>query len=77
MVHVEVFLKDGTVLKDTVEYPRGSEHNFATEADVVKKFELLASQALERSQVEQLRDAMLGLEKLSDAGQIVDLMKAV
>jgi hypothetical protein len=44
---------------------------------VVKKFELLASQALERSQVEQLRDAMLGLEKLSDAGQIVDLMKAV
>lgn len=75
MVHVEVFMKDGTVLKDTVEYPRGSEHNFASEADVIKKFEHLASQALERPQVEQLRDAVLNLEKLNDAGQIVDLMK--
>jgi 2-methylcitrate dehydratase PrpD len=76
MVHVEVFLKDGTVLKDTVEYPRGSEHNFASEELVVKKFEHLASQALSKDRVEQLRDAMLGLEKLTDAGKIVDLMRA-
>jgi hypothetical protein len=33
---VKVFLK-GTVLKDTVEYIRGSEHNFASEELVVKK----------------------------------------
>jgi 2-methylcitrate dehydratase PrpD len=75
MVHVEVFLKDGTRLKDTVEYPRGSEHNFACEADVVHKFEHLASQSLPHHQVSQLVECMLNLENESDAGRIVDLMK--
>ncbi len=75
MVHVEVFLKDGTRLKDTVEYPRGSEHNFASEADVVHKFEHLAAQSLPSEQVDQLVECMLNLENESDAGRIVDLMK--
>jgi 2-methylcitrate dehydratase PrpD len=35
MVRVEVFLKDGTVLKETVEAPRGSEERFASTEDVV------------------------------------------
>jgi 2-methylcitrate dehydratase PrpD len=70
-----VFLKDGTRLKDTVEYPRGSEHNFASEADVVHKFEHLASQSLPTQQVSQLVECMLNLENESDAGRIVDLMK--
>ena len=35
-----------------------------SEADVVAKFEKLAIHVLPKPQVEQLRDAMLGLEKL-------------
>jgi 2-methylcitrate dehydratase PrpD len=74
MVHVEAHLADGAVLKRTVEAARGSEKKFASEADIVEKFEKLAAKALPRAQVEQLRDAMLGLEKLDDAGKLAQLL---
>ena len=74
MVKVELHLKDGTRLERTVESARGSEYKFASEADIVEKFEKLASRALPKTQVEQLRDAMLGLDKLSDATQIAKLL---
>lgn len=74
MVHVEVHLNDGTVMKRTVEAARGSEKKFASDADIVEKFEKLAAKALPKSQVTQLRDAMLGLEKLDDAAQLARLL---
>jgi hypothetical protein len=74
MVRVELHLKDGTLITRTVESARGSEQRFATEADIVEKFEKLAVKALPRAQVDELRDAMLGLEKLSDASRIAQLL---
>jgi hypothetical protein len=74
MVRVELHLKDGTRMDRTVESARGSEHKFASEADIVEKFEKLAEKALPKPQVEQLRDAMLGLDKLSDATKIAQLL---
>ena len=74
MVRVEVHLKDGTKMERTVEAGRGNENNFATEAEVVQKFETLAVHVLPRPQVGQLRDAVLGLETLNDAAQIAHLM---
>jgi aconitate decarboxylase len=74
MVHVEVHLNDGTVMKRTVEAARGSEKKFASDADIVQKFEKLAAKALPKSQAAQLRDAMLGLEKLDDAAQLARLL---
>lgn len=74
MVRVEVHLREGTVLEETVEAPRGSEHSFASEADIVEKFEKLAVHALPRDQVERLRDAVLGLDDLGDAGEIGRLL---
>jgi 2-methylcitrate dehydratase PrpD len=74
MVRVELHLKDGTRMERTVEAARGSEKKFASEADIVEKFEKLASKALPSSQVTELRDAMLGLEKLSDATRIARLL---
>ena len=59
-----------------METPRGSEPNFASEAQVVAKFEKLAAHALKRAQVAQLRDAVLGMEKLKDASRIAKLMTA-
>jgi aconitate decarboxylase len=76
MVRVELHLKDGTRMDRTVESARGSEYRFASEADIVEKFEKLASRALPKSQVEQLRDAMLGLDKLEDATRIAKLLAA-
>jgi 2-methylcitrate dehydratase PrpD len=74
MVRVELHLKDGTRMERAVEAPRGSEQKFGTEADIVEKFEKLAAKALPRPRGEELRDAMLGLEKLSDASRIARLL---
>jgi 2-methylcitrate dehydratase PrpD len=74
MVHAEVHLNDGTVMKRTVEAGRGSEKNFAPDVDIVQKFEKLAGKALTKDKVGRLRDAMLGLEKLGDASELARLM---
>jgi 2-methylcitrate dehydratase PrpD len=73
-VRVEVELADGSILKRDVETPRGSEPNFASEAQVVAKFEKLAAHALPRARVARLRDAVLGMDKLKDASRIAKLL---
>jgi 2-methylcitrate dehydratase PrpD len=73
-VHVEAHLNDGSVMKRTVEAARGSEKKFASDAEVIAKFEKLAIKALPKAQVEQLRDAVLGMEKLDDAAQLARLL---
>jgi 2-methylcitrate dehydratase PrpD len=73
-VRVEVWLKDGTRLETTVEAPRGSEHNFASAADVIAKFKSLASHALPDTRVDALCEALMHVEQLDDAARIVQLM---
>jgi 2-methylcitrate dehydratase PrpD len=75
MVRAEVFLNDGTRMERTVEAGRGNENNFASEADLCEKFEKLAIKALPKAQVHQLRDVMLNLESVTDAGEIARLMQ--
>ena len=43
MVRVDVQLKNGVKLEQTVEAPRGSETSFASQADIVQKFKKLAT----------------------------------
>lgn len=74
MVHVEAHLNDGTVMKRTVEAARGSEKKFATEAEIVEKFEKLAVKALPQSRVAELRDAMLALDEFDDAARLAQLL---
>jgi aconitate decarboxylase len=74
LVRVEVFLKDGTVLKESVLAPRGSEEHFASKADVVEKFEKLAGHVIPASQVASVRDAVLDLEKLPEAKKLAQLL---
>jgi 2-methylcitrate dehydratase PrpD len=73
-VSVEVLLKDGTRLRETVTAARGSEKKFATEADVVAKFEKLTSRVLPARQMAELRDAVLNLEKQQDASSLARLL---
>jgi len=75
LVRVEVYLNDGTKMERTVEYARGSEKKFASAAEVVEKFEKLATHVLPRPQVEALRDSMLKLETLKDASELARLMQ--
>lgn len=77
LVHVEAHLTDGTVLKRTVEAARGSEKKFATDAEIVEKFEKLAIKALPKEQVGKLRDAMFGLEKIEDAAELARLLACI
>jgi 2-methylcitrate dehydratase PrpD len=75
MVRVEVHLDDGKKMERTVEAARGSEKKFASDADIVDKFEKLAAKALPRTQVGRLRDAMLALENLGEAAELARLMQ--
>src|SRR5713101_5011510 len=74
MVRVEVFLKDGTELTETVETPRGSERSFASKADVVEKFENLAGHVMPAGQVAAIREAILNLETLPDSSKLPRLL---
>jgi 2-methylcitrate dehydratase PrpD len=71
MVRVQVELKDGRILEKTVQTPRGSESNFATDEDVVAKFQNLAGHVLPRPKVEQIRDKILDLEALKNVTGLV------
>jgi aconitate decarboxylase len=77
MVHVEAHLTNGAVLKRTVEAPRGSERRFASESEIVEKFEKLAAHVLPRSQVEQVRDAVLATDEMDDVASLVRLLAKV
>lgn len=71
MVRVEVHLKDGTRMQETVEAPRGSESSFASEADVTAKFMKLAAHAVPSPAAERIVDLVLHLDRLEDAGEVV------
>jgi aconitate decarboxylase len=73
-VKVEVHFNDGTAEEESVEAARGSEKHFASDADVVAKFETLAAKSLPAEQIGELRDAILNLEDLKDAGDIARLL---
>ena len=72
MVRVEVHLTDGCILNDTVEAPRGSEHNFPSSADVVAKFTNLAGRAMPPAQVQRIAETVLDLDRLDEMGALVD-----
>jgi 2-methylcitrate dehydratase PrpD len=73
-VRVQVHLKDGRRLERGADVPRGGDQNFAPAADIVDKFEKLAVHALPKKRVAELRDAVLGLEKLKNAAALAALM---
>jgi 2-methylcitrate dehydratase PrpD len=73
-VRVEVLLNDATRMERSVDAPRGSEKKFATDADIVAKFEKLGRRVLPATRLAELRDAVLGLEKLPDARRIAELL---
>ena len=73
MVRVEVHLRGGTRLERTLEVSRRKD-TFASESEVVEKFEKLAVHGLPRPQVERIRDALLGLDRVADMTQMTRLL---
>ncbi len=70
MVRVEVHLRGGARHEETVEAPRGSEQKFATEQDVVEKFNKLARSVFDVTRAERLARLVLDCDKLADVSQL-------
>jgi len=73
-VRVEVHLTDGSVLHDTVETARGSEHHFGSDEMIVDKFTMLARKVLPEAQVAQIAETVLHLDELDDARDLARLL---
>lgn len=73
-VHVEVHLKDGSVERETREAPRGSEKSFASEADIVAKFNKLAKSVMPDAQRDRLVESVLGMDRLASSSDLLDLL---
>jgi 2-methylcitrate dehydratase PrpD len=73
-VRVEAHLRNGKRVERVQHKPRGSDEHFASAAEIVAKFEKLAARALPAKRVNELRDAVLGLEELRDAAQLTALL---
>jgi 2-methylcitrate dehydratase PrpD len=74
MVRIEMQFADGTLERETVEAPRGSEQKFASEADVVEKFRKLARRACGDGQAERIVELVLGCDRLADIGVLVSAL---
>jgi aconitate decarboxylase len=68
LVKIAVHLKDGTVLDETVEAPRGSERNFPSIEDVVAKFTKLAGYVMQTRQIDRIVHLVLRLDELPEIG---------
>ncbi len=74
MVRVEVHLKNGVSLEQTVEAARGSEISFASEAEIVQKFKKLATHVVSDAKADEVVNLVLGAEKLARAEQIAQAL---
>jgi 2-methylcitrate dehydratase PrpD len=72
---VDVHLRDGSVHTETREAPRGSEQSFASADDIVGKFKSLTRTKLPAARQQALVDAVLGLDQLANARQLVELLR--
>jgi 2-methylcitrate dehydratase PrpD len=76
MVRVEVHLRDGTRLEETLVAARGSEQSFASAEDIVDKMIKLATHRITRAKAERIVDWVMHAETREDAGDLAGLLAA-
>lgn len=75
-VRVKVLLKDGSCHEETIDAPRGSEKSFAGEEEIIEKFMKLAVKALPEDHARRLAAAVLGMDELENAADLIGLLAA-
>jgi aconitate decarboxylase len=75
-VRLEVHLRNGEVLEETVEAPRGSEKRFASDQDVVNKFRKLAGARFAGPQVDRIVDLVMSAERMTSARELATALGA-
>ncbi|MBO0716027.1 MAG: MmgE/PrpD family protein [Rhizobiales bacterium] len=74
-VRVEVHFRDGSVEHESRDAPRGSEQNFASEAQIIDKFRKLTRAAMPERHQNALIEAVLQLEQLPDGRAMIALLR--
>jgi aconitate decarboxylase len=74
-VRLELRFRDGSVETETRDAPRGSEHAFASAADIVAKFRKLTRGVMTGERQDALIEAVLQLDDLPDSRALVDLLR--
>jgi aconitate decarboxylase len=74
-VRVEVHFRDGAVEHESRAAPRGSEQDFATDAQIVDKFRKLTQATLTAQQQNALIETVLQLEQLPDSRAMIALLR--
>ena len=70
---VEIILKDGTKLSQTMRYPKGHPKNKFTWAEQVDMFKKQASVALSEERIEKLVKAVENIEDIDDFSTVGEL----
>lgn len=71
---VEIRLRNGEVLRQQVDMPKGDPRTPMTERELIEKFEHLAGLALDRRRVEQVRDEVMRIDEVDDVVPLFGFM---
>ena len=74
MVRVEVEFEDGDIESETREYPRGSEYDFASDEEIIRKFKTLAKSSLSAKSADKIVDMILNVEALDSMNVLLTEM---
>jgi aconitate decarboxylase len=74
-VRVEVHFRDGSVEHERRDAPRGSEQDFASEAQIVDKFRKLTHALMPEQRQDALIETVLRLERLPDVRAMIELLR--
>jgi 2-methylcitrate dehydratase PrpD len=69
---VKIYLKDGKVLVEHVEWTKGDLPNPMSPSEMMEKFNDCIARALDMSKAQPIRDAVLNIEKLSSINVLLD-----
>ncbi len=72
---VGVKTKTGQVFERSVQYPKGSKGNPLTQSELMKKFIILGSKAIEEEKVVKIIDVVQNIEKESRVSKVVELLQ--
>jgi 2-methylcitrate dehydratase PrpD len=76
-VRVEVHFRDGSVEHESRDAPRGSEQDFASDAQIIDKFRKLTRAAMAEQRQHKLIEIVLRLERLPNIGAMIELLRPV
>lgn len=71
---LEITLKNGEVLRNRTDYPKGSPPNPMTTEEMEKKFLGLAQSAIDSQEAIELMEALREVDSLGDVNELADLM---